>query len=498
MRHDYREEVRAVITHAIIPAGGRASRTGPLAAQISKALISIGNQPHLVRQINLLRKSGVDGDIVVVVNRDTITQVQGVLERCGLVDGITLVIQKEPLGVIQAILLGLDVLPDDESSQTVLLMSDTYLKEEIPVRKGEWIGVGMAESDRKFCFFDGSKWIDDECEALTSVYIGAAKLDTMKLYKAASEVFSSDHEQGSSVFLNAYGNTDTYMFDTWHDTGDVMALIRARKAAFISRGTHHLSLSGSTITKFGEGADFTAQLHKVETLCSTVPDLMPALYDITSTSYTMDYVEVPSLAELWLYWPGGVPVWTDILQYVIHTLEHSPLWKPWPRRGEALEHEFYVEKPLKRLNGRRAELREKLFQCMTRGLFYGSPTVTGHGDLNFGNVFFSMNSGAVKLIDPRGCDVVPLSYELGKLAYSFDGGLCAITHGLDPIAVHATHADEAEAMRRIIVNHPSIGSDQRLAAIQASMMLSSMPLHSPAEQKHMVFAAEELFNVALS
>lgn len=487
-------------THAVIPAGGRSSRTGPLAAQISKALISIGNQPHLVRQINLLRKSGVDGDIVIVASPDTEMQVKGVLERCGLALGdIFVITQPTPEGVIQAIGMGLEILPRDEPSQTVLLMSDTYLKEDIPTKNGEWVGIGMAESDRSFCFLNGEKWIDGPCEAFTSVYNGVAKVDTQKALKVAIDVFRPDGaEQGSSVFLNAYGKIDTYMFDTWHDTGDVMALIRARKAAFISRGTHHLSLNGSTITKFGEGADFTAQLHKVETLCSTVPDLMPALYDVTSTSYTMDYVEVPSLAELWLYWPGGVPVWTDILQYLIDTFDHSPLWRPWPRRGANLEHEFYVEKPLRRLNGRRAELREKLLECDERGFFWGSPTVTGHGDLNFGNLFFSMNSGSVKLIDPRGCDVVPLSYELGKLAYSFDGGICAITQGLDPKAVYDTHADEAEAMRRIIVDHPSIGSDQRLAAIQASMMLSSMPLHSPAEQKHMVLAAEELLTVALS
>jgi len=457
----------------IIPAGGQATRLGPLAAYVSKVLVSIGGRPQLINLVEQMRRAGCD-DIVVVTSPDTDTQVRSVIERSGL-ERVKTAVQGSPSGPMRAIGIGMAAVYDNIDCPMMVIMADTYINEELP--NSEFIGVSTGGSERNWCYSPVDKFVDGRPDQKTQVFVGAFRLNSM----AESFLVAQRHihDNGMAEFLNEFSDVQRVHLASWQDVGDVLALGKARRERFISRAHHRLVLDDTgMITKIGcteQEAEFMCDLNR--SYDATRACLFPRVYEVkqgpTSCQYTMDYIDLPSLAELWLYWPGLPETWAGIVQSVVERCKRD-LWTEQGFGTVGDTYKFYGEKAVTRL----ASYLNSPIDSATNNLVVNAceiiradTWVNGHGDLNFTNILYSLNTNNIKLIDPRG-GRVPVSYEYAKLACSHM--ISSIMHGLTNVKRDA----EQEAVLSVL--HKYI-EPNRLKACMALTMLAAASLHKKDE-----------------
>lgn len=495
------------MTIGIILAGGRGTRMGPLAAQVSKALLSIGQQPHMIHQINQLKSVGCER-VVVVVSQDSAQQIVGVIERAGLTRDVMIAVQKEPKGPVDALSNGLAWAIDREPAYVI--MADTYVP-SIPTTQGSWIGSAPAPSDRSFCYLnDDLQYTDGPVEESRMVTIGLYRFgDSYAVGKQAYLALSNHKtgELGMSALLNRVVGRELHVQD-WLDIGDVMSLASARRKRFISRDHHSLALDEiGVLTKYGSGEDFVKQQRFLETMAYSsgisTETLFPQLHDIVlGESIMMEHIDYPTLSEMFLYWPGLPSTWRDILSHIVENVS-SRLWGAPTTITPMQLSEWFERKTFARLrqsgllNDRIATLLTEVTESKALLSNNTLVAVRGHGDLNFNNILFSLNTADVKLIDPRGDMTVPLLYEAAKLRYSYHAGFSAITHGLtDEHRLLPNRAAEAEAMDEVLVE---LGFTKRqLTIAEALILLAGAPMHTATEQRVMLERGEMLLEGALN
>lgn len=482
------------MTIGIILAGGRGSRLGPMAAQISKALVPIGNRPQVINQIEQLRKAGA-GQIIVVTSKDTDWQIKGVLKRAG-VDART-VMQYYPDGPVTALNTAMQYVGAGEHQDIILMFSDTVLSQSLP--QGEWYGLATPpknEEPRSYCWYseEHHKFVDSVPPPNTPVTIGAYRFASAKALKVLirhvtwdTDSRSANGEIGMAPLLTtAFPNgMESELFETWQDVGDLFALSNARQTRFISRAHHNLSLhDDGTITKGGVSSEELQFMNQIGELRTGGQTLFPTVYDMTNDSYTMEYVDLPTLAELWLYWPGSGDTWAKIVRSIVDRLERD-LWHQGdsdPMTQDEVCNYFGV-KAFKRLIQWKPDdpmIDEELHMRIARACeIIGEDTwVVGHGDLNFTNILYSLNTGSFKLLDPRG-GWIPQIYEYAKLAYS--PVFSAIAHDLfDDMGLFPERIEETAA---VIEELTKDVDSQRLTAVVALTLLAACPLHSEPQAK---------------
>lgn len=512
---------------AIILAGGRGSRLGPVTAQRSKALVTIGQRPHLIHQLLLLHDAGVV-ETVVVVGPDTERQVMDVVARAGLDDNVLVVVQDKPRGPVDALRVGLmhqhGIVPG-----TFVLMSDSFVDEPLTLQgilgASDWIGTAPAPTERSFCYKAFGRYHDGPVEVGKLVTVGVNYLASRDDALVAAEfalqqspsLFSSS-EVPMSAFFNAYvdlrGDVALRHLNTWLDVGDVDALARAHRTRFISRSHHKLSLDPSgVLVKYGEGEAFERQanwlLERQELGSPATANLTPRVYGVEESPglscYLMEYVDLPTLAELWLYWPGLPSVWEALLRNVVAQLEDN-LWVGSTEDEPTANVLWFVDKTRDRLAMRglpewHAVAEPLLDEVEERLRLERGELVRGHGDLNFSNILYSLNTGMIKLIDPRGDHLVPWLYELAKLRYSYHGGFTAITHGLAShdakvgrVNVWPQRDAEIQALDAVLCEYVSL---ELLTLCEGCILIAGAPLHDGVEADLLFWRGIELLHGVL-
>lgn len=479
------------MTVGLIMAGGNATRMGPLSAQLSKSLLSIGQRPHLAHQAELLRRNGCK-TIYVVVSPGMKTQVERVIRRANL--DIFVIVQKAangPAGALHAAREHLAASP----GEVIVLMADTFLRADLVLPDGEWIGVAPPlQLNRSYCFKNPQDHYVDEVvyDRKLPVTVGAYRFNIERINDVAARIMGRwrEGEIGMASILNGMRDVRHYGLATeWQDIGDVQSLAAAKRSMFISRETNRLELKpNGTITKHG---DVGAQARWLERIHATgdpaMRTLVPQLYDWDDSHYTMEYVDLPTLSELWLYWPGSISAWSGITQGIIDRLE-TDLWERHSMEdSHILEHHMFVGKAISRLDDQHRYLKPMLYAVDE--LFDGSDVVFAHGDLNWNNILFSVNSSNFKLIDPRGDTVLPITYEYAKLGYSWRG-FSAVTHGLDV----SDRIGEMNALDEVLLQYIS---EDKLMAAEACLFIAGAILHNDEQKERMYQIGESMLRKVL-
>jgi GTP:adenosylcobinamide-phosphate guanylyltransferase len=511
---------------AIILAGGLGSRLGPITAQRSKALVTIGQRPHLIHQLLALREAGVT-ETVVVVSSDTLRQTSDVVARAGL--DAEFVVQSEPLGPANALLIGLAYLANPVNSLGVfMLMSDSFVDEPLALEgvlgATDWIGVAPAPKSRSFCYEQDGVYLDGPVDQGQHITVGVNYFASQsQAYSAALTVASTERarkfgEIPMSEFFNAYadlrGPLTHRVLETWLDVGDVDALASAHRTRFISRSHHKLMLDSSgVLVKYGEGEAFERQaswlLERQEFGSPAAANLTPRVYGVETSPglscYMMEYVDLPTLSELWLYWPGRPDVWQAILRNVVARLEDN-LWTGGSEEEPTANVLWFIDKTRDRLAMRglpewhsvAEPLLDEAEELLRNTVQFG--LVRGHGDLNFSNILYSLNTGMIKLIDPRGNHRVPFLYELAKLRYSYHAGFSAITHGLASmigakVTLLPQRTAEITALDDVLRQHADLDI---LAVCEGCLLVAGAPLHDGIEAEMLFWRGIELLREVLS
>lgn len=316
----------------------------------------------------------------------------------------------------------------------------------------------------------------------------------------------------------------------WHDFGHLSLIYQSRRNVMVSRSFNRVWSDGVSVIKSSEN---TGKIAAEAAWYTSIPDGL-RLYtphflgqDKDLGNYRLEYLYLPTLAELYTF--GELPgfVWRQILDNCMEFLRECWSHRPAPDSPEASP-EFaaqFFDNMFRRKTHERVEAFRK-----ARGWESGSPlaidgrvmpsletvcdrllsyiTPTGpdhirvwHGDFFFGNTLYDFRAARVKVIDPRGGDSEETTsiygdyrYDLAKLAHSIIGGYDALLSGcvdFDRRSEHSFHFNRrwtqtqeeiAEIFKSLTVDGLPVCTDE-IIAMTALLFLTMLPLHADDPQR---------------
>jgi hypothetical protein len=521
-------------TLGVVLAGGLATRLGPLGLQLNKALVPAGQQPLLAHQLRLFLHLGVPR-VVVMTRTEWKRQLDLVRQRCFTVETlqVDVIDEKRPGGPARALAAVSECFPGYR--HLLVFLADTYVApDDLPAGCEDWIGVAEATTARRWCVSDGGRFADRWAEPGSIVAMGAYGFDREVLGRAAAA--AHDDREGLAGMLNRYveeRGLAVVRMPSWRDLGDLDSL--ASTCGEMLRGRPHNSLTltaSGTVRKQGRGEDFRAEIGFFRRLDRGRASFFPRVARVDRHSYELDYVDLPTLAHLYLYWPALATQWCDVLGTVVDALAARfwPLRRPPSDQvmrarcerlyvGKLRERFAAWDDPVAvhdrlRLNGERLVAGQRLVDALTARLQSLSGTAVPaflHGDLNFANILYSITSRAFKLLDPRGAwggvgSAGDLRYDLAKLRYSYHGLFNAICDGLFDLEVDNDRITFALGPKRdcetascdeVIRRHADV---EEIRLIEAALLLAAPPLHSDDREQQLALYVRgvQLANEALS
>ena len=339
----------------------------------------------------------------------------------------------------------------------------------------------------------------------------------------------------------------TFEVQEWHDFGHLSLVYQSRRKVMVSRSFNHIWSDGESVVKTSSKRNkIAAEAHWYEAIPQGLRLYTPHYLGRVPENggYRLEYLYLPTLAELYTF--GNLPasVWRQILESCIYFLQNCWKHRPIPGSREAAS-DFSIEffdhvfrnKTLTRVaqfcEARRwspnmsLEINGRMFapieQVCERLLGYLVPTqpediTLWHGDFFFGNILYDFRAARVKVIDPRGgCADDDVSiygdyrYDLAKLAHSVIGGYDSLLVGcVDFERTNAvsflfnrrwtqTQTQIAQIFAELEVDGKQIYTDE-IRAITALLFLTMLPLHAddPRRQDLMLcnglILADDLFS----
>lgn len=510
----------------IILAGGHGTRLGPMGMQLNKALIDFGGRPMIINQITTMRQVGCT-EFIIVVSPHWKRQVSAVLNRAfGALIQWNVVVQHVAAGPADAVAVGAAAATSETGA--LVIMADTFVDthdmHQAMVVGGnkQWTGCSITRGGRNWCYLDkeADEWVDGFVSADTSehVAIGCYYFPSVRELEHKAQLACDDSSEGEetpmSPLLNSY-KTSEIIFTTWRDTGDITALANARKTFMRSRSFNHLSVTNDGfVRKEGKIKDELEYLKLIDD-CHLFPRVRVEERD----SYDIEYIDSPTLAELFLYWPTTPGLWGHLLDVVIESVD----FELWPRVGDT-DPQPTAQMALDKAFTRLVEWDKKSVLMFPKLNINGEDHLAGidlvyalaehvvswgddelvfpHGDLNFTNILYSIGNDIFRLIDPRGDTSLDYHYDLAKLRYSYRG-FAAISHGLFDAGFHGGHAwlhvpyrdDEAAEMDNVLWHK---GDMNKIEALESLLFLAGAPLHEGMEGLAMYLRGVQIGNEVLN
>jgi hypothetical protein len=503
-------------TLGVILAGGLAARLGPLGLVTNESLVMVGQQPLLITQIRALLTAGVR-HIVIFTRFAWTHQLRELTARAlsGL-QSLRIDIVEDPAPTTgAAIALGRVLSSYPSPGPVIVLFAGSYLSvNSLKVGPGgDWVGVESAPTARNWCKWTGEHYIDGFADPGSEVAIGVFCFSQRELLCKLSAHNAHMGEAGLASLLNHYHASRKLRrvtFPGWRDYSDLSVVAANTHELIRTRPFNSITRASSTmLEKQSEHPEFRAEVRFLRKLNAQRARLFPR-YEISGrNSYRLDYLDLPTLAQLYLYWPASPNHWSEILRTIIEVMKHEF----WPTRLPGHRHrlvrggeDMYIGKTYKRLkdwadplatedklsiNGVQHVSGEKLLQLLTPRLMQlvQNPIPAFlHGDLNFSNILYSLTTQTFKLLDPRGTwseygPVGDLRYDLAKLRYSYSGMLNAICDGLYIMNItgnRVTFDIGVERSAEILACDEVLGESadiRELRLIESVHMLSAPPLY---------------------
>lgn len=321
--------------------------------------------------------------------------------------------------------------------------------------------------------------------------------------------------------------------DRWLDFGHVHTYYASRGRITTERAFNSLEVGNRLVAKRSTRADrIQAEAGWYENVPTELRIYLPHYIGRSSSdageAYTLEFLYMASLADLFVFGRLPEPVWTRILTSCADFLGAAARHQAPTSTGDTVM-ELYLPKTLARLHeyaqasgidlhrGWRINGVETpgLLAIAERSSAWITPpeprhlTVV-HGDPCFSNILYDYRSHSVRVIDPRGQDAAGRPtiwgdnrYDLAKLHHSIVGGYDLIVAGFCSVASRLPYDIELtmptsatfEATRRAF--HHVFGQlhahDMRaVEAISLHLFLSMLPLHADSAVRQQTLLANAL------
>ena len=247
------------------------------------------------------------------------------------------------------------------------------------------------------------------------------------------------------------------MSDSWLDFGHVSTYYRARVDKLIKRSFNEISYDLGLLKKTGAIEKIQAEINWYQNVPGEIRILLPQHIEernsTESNSYRMEYLPIPSLAEIFVFGNNSKYFWLNISELLekyftscqalsltesqtvqsqlIHTELMRSLGFHVSQRLDHFEqnnHYFNRGKSISVNGSTPCSIDSIVNECLEQ--IANSLPIFGvqHGDLCLSNILFEVRTNRIRLIDPRGLDFDgekslfgDLRYDFAKLAHSFLG-----------------------------------------------------------------------------
>lgn len=333
----------------------------------------------------------------------------------------------------------------------------------------------------------------------------------------------------------------------WHDFGHLTLIYQSRRNVLASRSFNSIHCDGHLVVKNSTNTrKLSLESNWYETIPPQIRVYVPHYIgrNLETGGYSIEYLFLPTIAELYTY--GNLPshVWQTIIQSCFEFLQDC--WNIRPPKDSEAASERFAQKFFDDLFFSKTRERIESF-CRARGW---SPdiclTINGraipplrniceqllslirptrpddirvwHGDFFFGNILYDFRAARVRVIDPRGgaIDDTPSiwgdrRYDLAKLAHSIMGGYDAMLAGYVDFQREgdtayrfdrrwtATQSEIANIFSALEFEGENV-FNQEVWAMTALLFLTMLPLHADDKDRQDVMLcsglvlAQELFD----
>jgi len=238
-------------------------------------------------------------------------------------------------------------------------------------------------------------------------------------------------------------------------------------------------------------------------------------------SITMEYVQLPTLSEIWLYSEINLKNGIKILKEIEKIINEFKIEKHNVSKNDYFQ--IYIKKTDKRINELLSKnskfkkifnqeeviindqiyknwknIRKEIF-VLSESLFNKNDNCLIHGDLCFSNILYNLKNNQHKLIDPRGkwgtSIFGDIKYDVAKIRHSLIGGYDSINNGLFSIKYEKnkinfeiykpdTYEEISKKMDLWISKNWNL-NDVKL--IEGLLFISMLPLHQNDFKKQLAF-----------
>lgn len=322
----------------------------------------------------------------------------------------------------------------------------------------------------------------------------------------------------------------------WLDFGHLDKYQSSKKRLLESRSFNTLDFNDLLGTVNKKSTNINKFLKEIEWQLSVPKELKvlsPRIIDYSTKEdgpfVEMEYYSYPTLSEIWLYSSFNETVLKRIVFKTFSILkcflnhkkevsqksyDHIYFDKTNKRVNELIENDKVFRSFLKRdtlvINGEELKnwnlLKDKIFSLIP-ALYNTDHNCFMHGDFCFSNVLFDVNSGIVRLIDPRGIwgenKNGDLKYDVAKLRHSIHGDYDFIVQDLFEVEGEDSfinykiynspkHSLIKEYFDSLITEEFDLN---QIKLIEGLLFLSMIPLHKNNQRRQKVMLCKAIENL---
>lgn len=285
----------------------------------------------------------------------------------------------------------------------------------------------------------------------------------------------------------------------WFDFGHAATYFVSKQNFLTSRHFNQLRIVDNVVRKSGNPSKIRAEFDWYNNLPVKLRKYTPALlsYDCVS-AYDIEYLPLPTLAELYVFGSQEVGVWHTVvdkcLEFIVgdrgHRIDMDTVF-----HATAAFKALIQDKTHQRIQQLQTSEHLDLFpdiasmseQCIAM-IATRRPDLISvvHGDLCFSNIAYDHRTNSIKVFDPRGLNGFDersiygdIRYELAKLLHSMVGYDSIIAGCYDVSAINPPplNRDVIDYFRAQVETRFNV-EWQEMLATTALLFFSMLPLHS--------------------
>ena len=333
-------------------------------------------------------------------------------------------------------------------------------------------------------------------------------------------------------------SVENMILPSWLDFGLINSYFRSVSCFTTERAFNSLKASRFSITKRSrDKRKVLAEAHWLKNIPTEMKHYAPAVWNEGNGEedafYTLEYLYLSSLANLFVFGKNTIPTWKEIIQSCKDFIDEESKILPPDSEDIARKNErLFKEKTRKRLqqycddndilmtepmscNGICIPSLKEILDDIEKDINVDTDRFVSlcHGDFCFSNILYDFKSKSIKVLDPRGIDIDgnetvygDFRYDVAKLAHSVIGLYDLIIAGryscmqTSPYE-YEINFEEEEKYRQLqeIFTGLKFGGyeidELNTYPLMIGLFLSMLPLHSdrPDRQKAMLANALRLY-----